>query len=79
MRFTDIDHPVRCEPQGFKVRLGRADIQSAVNQGRIDADDFRTQALRPFDGERGLARGGRPHDGDGSGAVIRIHALNGCA
>ena len=54
-------------------RLGRADVQAAIDQRGIDADDLAAQALRPFQRERGLARRGRAHQGDGERALIGGH------
>ena len=53
------------------VRLGAADVQAAIHQRRIDADDFGVQPLRPVQRERGLARRGRAHQRDRQRPPVR--------
>ena len=53
--------------------FGRADVQAPVDQRRIDTDDFPAQPLRPFQRERGLARRGRTHQGNGERATVGGH------
>src|SRR5690606_34416769 len=52
------------------IGLGGADVESAIDQRRVDADHFGIEALRPVQGARGLARRGRPHQGGGSRAPV---------
>jgi len=58
---ADVDQTVRMALPRRCVGLGAADVQATINQRRINADQAAGEALREFDGERGLARGGRPH------------------
>src|ERR1700729_4403260 len=46
----------------FGVRLGRADINPAVDLARVGVDDFRAQALGKRHRNRRLAHAGRPYD-----------------
>lgn len=69
-RLAHVDQMVRRRHLFGRAGLGRADVQAAVDQGRVDADDLRVQALRPIQRERGLARGGRAHQGDGERARV---------
>ena len=64
-RFAHIDQMVRNGCKFFSRGLGRTDIEPAIHQRRIDADDFTAEALRPVQRECGLARCGRTHQGDG--------------
>src|SRR5690606_24815958 len=55
------------------VGFGRADVQAAVDQSRVDADDLAAEGLRPVQRQGGLARGGGAHEGDGGGAGVGGH------
>ena len=74
-RIANVDQVVRHPASLVQGRLGRADVQAAVHQRRINADDFPAKTARAFKRERGLARRGRAHDGDGGRAWIERHAL----
>src|SRR5690606_6543363 len=52
------------------VGFGRADVQAAVDQSRVDADDLAAEGLRPVQRQGGSARGGGAHEGDGGGGGV---------
>ena len=58
---------VRRTCQGGGVGLGGADVHAAIDQRRVDADDLERKAFDQADRQRGLARGGRPHQENGRG------------
>jgi hypothetical protein len=72
-RVAHIDQMMRhrCELIGGGFR--RTDIEPAIHQRRIDADDLAIATLRPVQRERGLARSGRTHQGDGERAGVGGH------
>ena len=45
-------------------QLGRADVHALVELHGVGVDHLSAQAERELDGEIGLARRGRAHDGD---------------
>ena len=51
-------------PRSASVGLGRADVHAAVELHRVGVDHLAAEPLRQRDGQRGLARRGRPDDGD---------------
>ncbi|MNV10229.1 hypothetical protein D3C71_1007430 [compost metagenome] len=60
-RVENIDQTMRILRQQLFGRLGGADVHATVDQRRIDADQFARQDLGEFDGQVGLAGGGRAH------------------
>ena len=73
-RFAHVDQVVRHQRQFLAGRLGRADVEAAIDQRRIDADDLALQPLRQLERIRALARRGRAHQGDGARARIQAQA-----
>ena len=56
-----------------RVGFGGADIQAAIDQRRIHADELQRKPLRQRAGQRGLARRGRAHQEDGGRALVDGH------
>ena len=64
VRPGDVEQVMRHARAVGRGRLRRADVHAAVHLAAVRVHDFAAQRLREFEGEGGLARGGRPHDGD---------------
>ena len=45
-------------------RLGRANVKTAIDMGRIAGQDFAAELPGKPNAQRSLSRSGRPHDGD---------------
>jgi hypothetical protein len=63
-RVEDVDQVVRQRGTLGHARLGGADVHAAVDQRRIDADDFQRHAFGQRQRDRALAAGGRPGQAD---------------
>ena len=68
-RIGDVDQMVRDAAALGQRHLVGADVESAIDGGRIAADDFPAEPLRERDAERALAGGGRAEDRDERGRV----------
>ena len=65
-RVEDVDQVVRHGGTLGRAGFGGADVHAAVDQRRIDTDDFQRPTLRGSQRQRGLAAGGRPSQADGA-------------
>jgi hypothetical protein len=79
-RLTDVDQVVRHGRALGRRGLGGADVQAAIDQGRVDADDFHRHPLGQRQRQRALAAGRGParHSawivrGDVSGRAGTVH------
>ena len=72
-RIDQIDQVMRHGSQLGRGRFGSADVHAAIDQRRVDADDFDLEALGQPHGDCALSRGGRAeqHDRVGCGQVRR--------
>lgn len=68
--IADIDQRVRVKPQRCGIGLGRADVQPAIHQRRIDADEFNREPIEQRTRQRGLAGGRRPHQEDRGRSLV---------
>ena len=64
-RVEDVDQVVRHGGTLGRAGFGGADVHAAIDQRRIDTDDFQRPTLRGSQRQRGLAAGGRPSQADG--------------
>ncbi len=63
LRVDDVDEVMRYACPLFRVRLGAADVEAAVDLDGIEIDDLSTQLLRQLQGEPRLPDAGRAgHD-----------------
>ena len=62
--IADVDEVMRDALPLRLGRLGRADVEAAVDEHRVTGQDFRLERLCELDGERCLARSRRPEDDD---------------
>ena len=62
--IADVDEVMRDALPLRLGRLGRADVEAAVDEHRVAGQDFRPERLRELNGERRLARSRRPEDDD---------------
>lgn len=62
VRFEDVDQMVRDCGALVRGRFGGPHVHSAIQGHRVERDDLRIESAGQFQGERGLAAGGRPAD-----------------
>ena len=77
-RIANVDQPVRMARERRRVGLRRADVEPAIDQRRIDADQFHRQILRQRDRQAGLAGGGRPHQEYGGRQHQKVRSRVSC-
>src|SRR5699024_4485770 len=72
-RVANVDQVVRTTLQRRRIRLGRADIQAAIDQRRVDTDQLQREPLGKMARQRGFPRGGRAHEEHGKRTMIGRH------